>query len=169
MNSNNEWYTRPEIIELAREVLGNIDLDPASNDIAQQWVNASTFYTEETNGIDKPWLGNVWCNPPYSTALLKRFTKKFLEEFKNGNMKEGIMLTNSGTDTAWNSPLQQGVQVYTNGRISFLQPDLTERGKPGRGQCFTYFGPNPKKFIEVFTRDNFCWCPNINLIKQQPI
>lgn len=162
---NNEWYTRPEIIDLAREVLGEIDVDPASNNIAQQWINSKTFYTEETNGLDKPWPGKVWCNPPYSTALLKRFTKKFLEEFNNGNMKEGIMLTNSGTDTAWNLPLQHGVQVYTNGRISFLKPNKEEAGKPSRGQCFTYFGPNPKKFIEVFTRDNFCWCPNINLIK----
>ena len=161
---NNEWYTPPFIIELAREVLGNIDLDPASNDIAQQWVNSKTFYTEETNGLDKPWPGKVWCNPPYSTALLKRFTKKFLEEYENGNMKEGIMLTNSGTDTIWGLPLQQGLQVYTNGRISFLQPDLTEKGKGSRGSLFTYFGPNPQKFIEVFTKNDFCWVPNQHLI-----
>ena len=169
MNSNNEWYTRPEIIELAREVLGNIDLDPASNDIAKQWVNAKCFYTKETNGLDKPWLGKIWSNPPYDTPTLRKFTNKFLAEYENGNMIEGIMLTNQGADTQFNIPLQQGVQVYTNGRISFLKPNKEEAGKPSRGQCFTYFGPNPKKFIEVFTRDNFCWCPNINLIKQQPI
>lgn len=164
-----EGYTRPEIIELAREVLGDIDLDPASNDIAQQWINSKTFYTKETNGLDKPWLGKIWCNPTYDRANIKKFASKFLEEYENGNMVEGIMLTNSSTDSEWNLPLQHGVQVYTNGRISFLQPDLSEKGKGSRGQCFTYFGPNPMKFIEVFTRDNFCWCPNINLIKQQPI
>lgn len=164
MNSNNEWYTRPEIIDLAREVLGQIDVDPASNDIAQQWINATTFYTEETNGLDKPWTGKVWVNPPYSSALIKKFTKKFLEEYENGNMVEGIMLTNSGSDTLWNIPLQKGLQAYTNGRISFLQPDLTEKGKGSRGSLFTYLGPNPKKFIEVFTRDNFCWIPNLHLI-----
>ena len=159
-----EWYTRPEIIDLAREVLGHINVDPASNLIAQEWIKADTFFTEDTNGLDKPWKGKVWVNPPYSSSLIKKFTKKFLDEYINGNMVEGIMLTNSGTDTLWNIPLQKGLQAYTNGRISFLQPDLTEKGKGSRGQLFTYLGPNPKKFIEVFTRDNFCWIPNLYLI-----
>lgn len=53
--------------------------------------------------------------------------------------------------------------MYTNGRISFIQPDGTEKGKGSRGQCFTYLGTNIDKFIEVFTRDNFCWCPNLSL------
>ena len=164
MNQNNEWYTPPYIIDLAREVLGHINVDPASNLIAQEWIKADTFFTEDTNGLDKPWKGKIWVNPPYSSSLIKKFTKKFLDEYINGNMVEGIMLTNQGTDTQFNIPLQKGLQAYTNGRISFLQPDLTEKGKGSRGSLFTYLGPNPKKFIEVFTRDNFCWIPNLYLI-----
>lgn len=159
-----EWYTPPYIIDLAREVLSNINVDPASNDIAQAWIKADNFFTEDTNGLDKPWKGKIWCNPPYYTPTLRKFTKKFLEEYENGNMVEGIMLTNQGTDTQFNIPLQKGLQAYTNGRISFLQPDLTEKGKGSRGQLFTYLGPNPKKFIEVFTRNDFCWIPNQHLI-----
>ena len=166
MNQNNEWYTNPHIIDLAREVLGHINIDPASNVIAQNWIQADTFYTEETNGLTKDWNGKVWVNPPYSASLIKKFTKKFLEEYENGNMVEGIMLTNSGTDTQFNIQLQQGLQAYTNGCISFLQPDLTEKGKGSRGSLFTYLGPNPEKFIEVFTRDNFCWVPNLNMFKK---
>ena len=159
-----EWYTPPNIIDLAREVLGNINVDPASNEIAQEWIKADTYFTEDTNGLDKPWKGKVWVNPPYFTPTLRKFTKKFLDEYINGTMVEGIMLTNQGTDTQFNIPLQKGLQAYTNGRISFLQPDLTEKGKGSRGSLFTYLGPNPKKFIEVFTRDNFCWIPNLYLI-----
>ena len=159
-----EWYTPEYIISKVYEVLGSIDVDPASNTIAQEWIKADKFYTKDTNGLDKPWKGKVWVNPPYDTPTLRKFTKKFLEEYENGNMIEGIMLTNQGTDTQFNIPLQQGLQAYTNGRISFLQPDLTEKGKGSRGQLFTYLGPNPKKFIEVFTRDNFCWIPNLHLI-----
>jgi len=33
---NNEWNTPPEYVELAREVLGTIDIDPATNALAQQ-------------------------------------------------------------------------------------------------------------------------------------
>lgn len=117
-----EWYTPKPIIDKAREVLGTIDT--ASNDIAQQIVEAKTFYTKEDDGLKFPWKGNVWCNP---AALLKRFTKKFVEECAVGHMTEGIILTNSGTDTLWNQPLIKGVQAYTLGRISFLMPDGSER------------------------------------------
>lgn len=161
LNSNDEWYTPPYVIALAREVLGCIDLDPASNVVAQSNVHATKFFTKEDNGLKHDWLGKVWCNPPYSASLIKQFTQKFADEFIKGNMTEGIILTNSGTDTIWNQPLIIGMQAYTLGRISFLQPDGSEKGKGGRGQCFTYLGDNPRKFIDVFTRDDFCWVPNI--------
>jgi ParB family chromosome partitioning protein len=163
MNSNNEWYTPDYVLGLARAVLGHFDLDPASCAIAQDRVKANKFYTEKENGLLFPWEGKVWCNPPYSAALIKKFTAKFLAEYLVGNMQEGIMLTNSGTDTLWNVPLSKGVQAYTVGRISFLQPDGSEKGKGGRGQVFTYLGPKPDHFIDVFTRNDFCWVPNLSL------
>lgn len=164
MNKNDEWYTPTHVLLLVREVLGTIDLDPASCEIANERVQATKYFTASDNGLTKEWNGKVWCNPPYSAALIKKFTAKLVEEYNKGNTTEAIILTNSGTDTLWNQPLTAGVQVYTLGRISFLLPDGSEKGKGGRGQCFTYFGNNPQKFIEVFTRDNFCWCPNLNLI-----
>lgn len=165
MNSNDEWYTPDFILDKVREVLGSIDLDPATSRIAQERVQALNYFTQADNGLLHEWKGQVWCNPPYSAALIKKFTAKFLEQYSNGNMQEGIMLTNSGTDTQWNFPLSKGVQAYTIGRISFLQPDGTQKATGSRGQCFTYFGLNPDKFIEVFTKDNFCWVPNLCLRK----
>lgn len=163
MNSNDEWYTPDSVLDRVREVLGFIDLDPASSEIAQNRVKAHKFYTKETNGLIHTWEGKVWCNPPYSAALIKKFTAKMYEEYSNGNMLEGIILTNSGTDTQWNRPLANGLQAYTIGRISFLMPNGEKKATGSRGQCFTYFGQNKNKFVEVFTRDNFCWVPNWNL------
>lgn len=72
-NSNDdEWYTPAQYIEAARKVLGTIDLDPASNDFANETVKATTYYTEETDGLAQEWYGNIWMNPPYSTALLQK-------------------------------------------------------------------------------------------------
>lgn len=161
---NVEWYTPEDILERVRNVLGNIDLDPATSEIAQQRVKASNYFTVEDDGLNKDWIGKVYCNPPYDQTRLKKFTKKFLDSYTQGQMDEGIMLTNSGTDTQWNTPLSQGVQVYTRGRIKFVQPDGTLKGAGSRGHLFTYFGPNPLKFIEEFTYDGFCWLPNANLI-----
>lgn len=159
---NNEWYTPSHIIDKVYNVLHHIDVDPASNEIAQETVKASTYYTEETNGLDKNWIGQIWCNPPYDAKNIKAFTKKFAEEYENGNMQEGIILTNSGTDTLWNQNIAKYLQAYTIGRLSFIQPDGTEKGKGGRGQVFTYVGNNKEKFMEVFTQDKFCWIPNVN-------
>jgi phage N-6-adenine-methyltransferase len=159
-----EWYTPPEIIELVKEVLGHVDVDPASNLIAQELIQANIFYTKEDDGLKFSWEGRVWCNPPYSAKLIKQFTKKFAEEYECGHMTEGIILTNSGTDTQWNQNIVGGIQAYTIGRISFMQPDGTRKATGSRGQCFTYFGKNPEKFIEVFTRNGFCWVPNLALM-----
>ncbi len=46
-----EWYTPPEYTALARQVMGSIDLDPASNELAQTWIKATTFYTAANDGL----------------------------------------------------------------------------------------------------------------------
>jgi len=43
-SASDEWYTPPETIALAREVMGGIDLDPASSEMAQGWIQAETYY-----------------------------------------------------------------------------------------------------------------------------
>lgn len=46
-----EWYTPPWCLALVREVLGTIDLDPASCEAAQRTVQASQYYTIHDNGL----------------------------------------------------------------------------------------------------------------------
>jgi hypothetical protein len=63
-----EWYTPSDVVEDVREVMGVIDLDPASNDTAQQVVRASIYYTAETNGLAQEWQGRVFATRPTRTA-----------------------------------------------------------------------------------------------------
>lgn len=65
-----ELYTPVEIVELAREVMGEIDLDPASCEIANQVVQADVYYTKEDNGLTKPWFGRVFMNHPFHKGEL---------------------------------------------------------------------------------------------------
>jgi phage N-6-adenine-methyltransferase len=153
---NNEWYTPERYIELAREVLGNIDVDPASNDFAQQKVRASEYYTEETNGLNKNWVGNVWLNPPYAQPAIGDFINKIVDEVEAGHVKSAVMLTHNYTDTAWFQKAARAATAicFTRGRVKFEGPN-GEVAAPTQGQAFFYFGDELIKFCEAFSDVGF--------------
>jgi hypothetical protein len=88
-----EWYTPAQYVDAAREVLGGIDLDPASCDQANRTVRARTYYTAQDDGLEHYWHGRVWLNPPYgkSSAL---FVGKLLAERAAGRVDAAIVLLN---------------------------------------------------------------------------
>lgn len=146
-STDNEWYTPEHYIELARQVMESIDLDPASNDFANETVKATEYYTEEDDGLKQEWFGNIWMNPPYSTALLQKFADKLI----NSKFNQAIVLVNNATETAWFETLvsKASAVVFHKGRIRFVKRD-GEHGSPLQGQAFLYYGNNVEKFIDVF-------------------
>lgn len=159
-SGNNEWYTPSRYIEAARQVMGEIDLDPASSEIANQWVKAKTYFDEQTNGLDKKWFGRVWMNPPYAQPLINDFSQKLTDEVKNGNVQEAIVLTNNATETNWGGRLLANADAvcFNKGRIRFLQPDGSLKDAPLQGQMICYYGNNVERFIEVFNQFGVCLC-----------
>lgn len=147
----NEWYTPQAHIDLAREVLEEIDLDPATSPQAQETVQANTFYTAEDNGLEKEWHGKVWMNPPYSQPAIQQFIEKLIKEYSEGRVTEAIVLTHNYTDTAWFhlAASQCKAVCFTRGRIGFLSPE-GEKAAPTQGQAFIYYGDNLQKFTESF-------------------
>ncbi len=148
-SESTEWYTPPQYIEAARAVLGHFDVDPASNETAQQIIQAKTYYTAQTNGLDKDWPGKVWLNPPYG-GLSGPFAARLVEQFEAGIVEEAILLVNSNsTDTNWFAPLWNYLLCFTDHRIDFQTPEGTKNGST-HGSVFVYFGPHRKRFFEEF-------------------
>ncbi len=85
-----EWLTPPNILS----VLGQFDLDPcAPPDERRPWNMAERHYSAEDNGLAKPWVGRVWCNPPYGLEAAK-----WLDRLASHG--DGIALIFARTETA---------------------------------------------------------------------
>lgn len=107
---NDEWLTPPSILA----PLGEFDLDPCAP-IVRPWDTAKHHYTIKDDGLSKPWVGRVWCNPPFgrqATKWLKRMAQH----------ENGIALIPARTETAmfyetvWNAAT--GV-LFIKGRPHF--------------------------------------------------
>lgn len=147
-----EWYTPSTIIEAARLVLGDIDLDPASSPLANRTVRAERFYTVDDDGLSRPWAGRVWMNPPYSTGLVERFVLRAVEEFDAGTVTAAVVLTNNATDTRWWQRLAGAAAVvcFPARRIRFIAP-AGEKNTPLQGQTIAYLGSDADRFATAFS------------------
>lgn len=147
-SESNKWYTPEHVIRSVWEVMGGIDLDPASCPEANETVGAKTYYTEKDDGLQQPWFGRVFCNPPYG-GLAGDFAGRMYEFYGSG-VTEGILLLNAAAATnAWFQPCFEGVLCFTNGRLQFAKEGVKGES-PVNGTVFVYFGPNERKFAEVF-------------------
>lgn len=160
-SKDDEWYTPKEYIEAARSVMGSIDLDPASNDFANKTVKAERYYTEKENGLLQRWYGNIWMNPPYSSALIKDFAIKLADS----NFSQAVILVNNATETTWFKIFisKASAVVFPTGRIHFYKRD-GEKSSPLQGQAFIYCGHNADKFLEVFSK--FGWGQSCERIRR---
>jgi DNA N-6-adenine-methyltransferase Dam len=148
-SKSNDWYTPQPYISAVRSILGHIDLDPASCALANTVVQADRFYTEADDGLNKPWFGRIYLNPPYA-GLGPKFVKKLIAEYESGNVAEAILLVNSHcTDSKWFKQLFNYVLCFTDHRSKFWNQDGIG-GAPTHGSVFVYFGPNPDRFEEHF-------------------
>lgn len=151
-SGENEWYTPPIYLEAARKTLGAIDLDPASNQTAQQNVKAKKYFTIDDDGLKKKWTGRIWLNPPYSNPEIKHFCEKLLYEIETGNAKQAIILVNNATETQWGQMLLRNADAvcFPSGRIKYYDYNNQPRMTPLQGQMFVYFGTDTDAFRSNF-------------------
>ena len=153
---NNEWYTPAEYIEAARRVMGRINLDPATSEMANETVQANIYYDVECDGLNRRWFGKVWMNPPYAAELIGKFCDKLVLHYAAGDIEEAIVLVNNATETKWFNTLihEAAAVVFPQGRVKFNSP-TGEQAFPLQGQAVIYFGTNMDRFFDEF--GSFGW------------
>lgn len=145
-----EWYTPPEILAAARDLLGAIDLDPASSPAANQLVRAARIFTIADNGLSRPWRGRVWLNHPYGRAVNAAWVDKLIGEYERGQVIEALCITFASTGTEWFRPLLDYPQCYLFKRVRFIQPNGCPGDSPTKSSVITYLGNRPDAFRAVF-------------------
>jgi phage N-6-adenine-methyltransferase len=155
-SGDNEWYTPRDYIAAARQVLRDIHLDPASNPLANEIVQAETFYTAEDDGLSKDWEGNVWMNPPYESGLISQFIEKLCEEYAGGSVTRAIVLVNNATETKWFQSLaeQASAICFPKGRVKFWHP--RKEAVPLQGQAVVFLGGEISDFVDAFSQFGLC-------------
>lgn len=144
------WYAPLQYIALARQVMEEIDLDPASDELAQQWVQAATYYTPAQDGLSQPWFGRVWLYPP-TPRKVGKWTKKAIAEFESRNITEAIILVKPSPGSKWFQTLLRLFPVcFPDERIQFLDEQGSPQTKPQYGNAFFYLGQNLERFKQVF-------------------
>jgi phage N-6-adenine-methyltransferase len=158
-SGENEWYTPAEYAEMARFVMGSIDLDPASCDEANEVIKADAYYTKDDDGLSKDWHGNVWCNPPYSRDLMPAFVEKLKDSYASGQVQQAILVSHNNTDTAWFHSLASVASAicFPKKRIRFYRGD--DIAAPTNGQAFFYLGTQTEAFKDAFCGVGFVVAP----------
>lgn len=147
-NSTNEWYTPPGVIERARRCMGGIDLDPASNDTAQQWIKATMYYTASTP-LQAAWAGRVWLNPPFDDT--RAWVERLEREYTCGAVTAAVLLVNSAPGYVWWENLWRlRPVVLLRDRLRFIQANGQPGGQAKKGQTVAYFGTDNRAFIDAF-------------------
>jgi len=166
----NDWCTPPHIIAHAAGVLGAIDLDPASNHVANTHiVRAYNYYDELDNGLSKEWRGTIWLNPPYNKignqSSAGVWGEKLLHEYQSGRVIAAIMLTKTVPGYDWWDRFFHGDWpgsiCILRGRLSFIHlswiaadgtisvpPNISNKSKAA--STLWYVGPDIDVFYNVF-------------------
>lgn len=154
-SESNEWYTPHLYVDAARELMGDIDIDPASCELANQVIRATCYYTKEDNGLMQSWQGRVWLNPPYGVdsgvSNQEVWSRQLIERYKAGLVSEAVLLVNANTEAKWFQPLYEYLICFTNHRIRFYNGDGIS-SQPTQGNALVYLGKQKRRFIEIFSR-----------------
>ena len=155
-SKSNEHYTPIEIVELAREMLGSIELDPASCLEANKTIKAKFFFSKKEDGLLCSWSAKtIWCNPPYGRIKAKSsqaiWLDKMIEEYKNNKFESGLLLINASTGNKWFKKVWDYPVCLLYRRIQFISDGVIKK-QTTHSNAIVYFGKDIEQFKKSFSK-----------------
>ena len=148
--STDERYTPAWVLDIATALMVGIDLDPCAD--PEKRVPASVHFTREDDGLNQPWKGKVYLNPPYSGST--QWFKHLALYMETGAVTEALVLVPVTTLSSKGGALmmRRNATAITmcHRRFNFLdenyQPLSTNTPIP---LCLIYAGRNTEKFFQL--------------------
>lgn len=160
---SSECHTPEWLLALAHEVLGQVELDPATDN--RNRARAARFFTLETNGLTSNWHppngqrpGPIWLNFPFGREA-PLWTSLFQLYSTSG--VPGLCLAPARIGARWYRALTEAAQAVCelDGRIMFEGPDgqpfRDSKGRPtaARWGCIlAYYGPERARAQRILQR-----------------
>jgi len=112
IGATQSWITPQWILN----ALGEFDLDPCAAD-PRPWDCARVNYT--ARGLERPWYGRAWLNPPFHRYEVARWIRRLAEH------GHGTALLHARTEAEWFEPVWQAASaiLFLADRIHFHHPD----------------------------------------------
>lgn len=137
IGASDDWCTPPDMLDALGEVF---DLDPCSPG-AGHWVPAKSVYTKQDNGLEQPWYGFVWMNPPFGGRNGHvPWLRKFLDH------ADGIAVVRAYTSAGWfhDWAVHADAMLFPRGKTKFVRPDGSIGAAPGHGVVLLGMGQSAK-------------------------
>lgn len=114
-SKTDEWET-PDPLFKALDAEFHFTLDACASPSNAKCFN---YFTPENDGLSQPWIGVVWCNPPYGRQVQK-WVEKAYKTAQAGD-DDVVMLLFAKTDTKWFHEYVYGKAEirFIRGRIKF--------------------------------------------------
>jgi len=149
-----EYYTPPEIFNGLNIVF---DLDPCHPN-AKTYVPTKKYYTIKDDGLNKPWFGRVWMNPPFGG---KNGYFKWVDRFIQHNNGIGLFTSLTSSEGFHKYIPQMDAILFPKGKTIFYESYENRAGCPFNGIVLFALGElNVKSLYEsnlgIFFNNNRC-------------
>ena len=115
-SATDNWSTPQDFFDKLNAEF-HFDLDVCADEINHK---CDKYYTKEQDGLQMPWKGIVWCNPPYGREI-GQWVRKALFASVGGTTV--VMLIPARTDTKWFHDYiykRENVEIrFVRGRLKF--------------------------------------------------
>ena len=146
LSMSEQYYTPSHIVKAVRMTMGGIDLDPASERLANNWIGASKYYSKEQGGLQQDWKGKVFLNPPGGKiggkSQAKLFWDKLSKEWVDGSVTEAIFIAFSVELLQTTQDLDYPAMLFPfcipKKRIQFIDIQGKEKKSPTHANAIIY-------------------------------